>query len=534
MARKSAAYTTNQNGTGANLGFETTLWATADKLRGHMDPSEYKHVVLGLIFLKYISDAFEERHNELTLYVQDPNSEYYVKEPADYYMIVEDRDAYTSENIFWVPQEARWQTLKSAAKMPDIGRRVDDAMHLIEKENPTLKGVLPKDYARPTLSKEKLGELIDLISLIGLGDRENRSKDILGRVYEYFLGKFAGQEGRGGGEHYTPRCVVRLLVEMIEPFRGRVYDPCCGSAGMFVQSEEFIKEHGGKLDDIAIFGQESNPTTWRLARMNMALRGIDVDLGPHNGDTFHNDLHRDKKFDYILANPHFNASDWGGERLTNDVRWKYGVPPVGNANYAWVQHIVYHLAPNGVAGFVLANGSLSSNNNNEGVIRKNLIEADLVDCVVALPPQLFYGTQIPACLWFLARNKADSRFRRREGETLFLDARKLGSLIDRTHRELTKAEIRRIADVYHAWRGEEAAGEYADVSGFAKSATLADITAHGFVLTPGRYVGAEDVEEDSEAFAAKFDRLTALLTAQFAESAQLEAAICENLKGLQP
>ncbi len=532
MARKSASYTTNAKGTGANLGFETTLWATADKLRGHMDPSEYKHVVLGLIFLKYISDAFEERYNELTLYVQDPNSDYYVKEPSERYILVEDRDAYTSENIFWVPAEARWGALKNAAKLPDIGKRVDDAMHAIEKENPPLKGVLPKDYARPTLDKHKLGELIDLISTIGLGDRENRSKDILGRVYEYFLGKFAGQEGRGGGEHYTPRCVVHLLVEMIEPFKGWVYDPCCGSSGMFVQSEEFIKEHGGKLADIAIFGQESNPTTWRLARMNLALRGIDANLGPHHGDTFHNDLHVDKRFDFILANPHFNASDWGGERLVNDVRWKYGVPPVGNANYAWVQHIVHHLAPNGVAGFVLANGSLSSNTNNEGTIRKNLIEADLVDCIVALPTQLFYGTGIPACLWFLARNKADSHFRKRSGETLFLDARKLGVLIDRTHRELTKAEVKRLADIYHAWRGEVMADAYADVPGFAKSAPLADITEHGYVLTPGRYVGAEDVEEDSEVFPEKFARLTEQLTAQFAESSRLEAAITENLQGL--
>lgn len=533
MARKSAPYHAGQNRTGANLGFETILWTAADKLRGHMDPSEYKHVVLGLIFLKYISDAFEERHNELTLYVQDPHSEYYIKEPSERYILVEDRDAYLSESIFWVPQEARWGALKGAAKLPDIGRRVDDAMHAIEKENPSLKGVLPKDYARPTLDKHKLGELIDLLSGIGLGDRENRSKDILGRVYEYFLGKFAGQEGRGGGEHYTPRCVVRLLVEMIEPFRGRVYDPCCGSSGMFVQSEEFIKEHGGKVSDIAIFGQESNPTTWRLARMNLAIRGIDADLGAHHGDTFHNDLHRDKRFDFILANPHFNASDWGGERLTQDVRWKYGVPPVSNANYAWVQHIVHHLAPNGVAGFVLANGSLSSNTNNEGVIRKNLIEADLVDCIVALPPQLFYGTQIPACLWFLARNKADGKFRKRVGETLFLDARKMGVLIDRTHRELTAEEIQRIAATYHAWRGEPLAGDYADVAGFANSATLADIAAHGFVLTPGRYVGAAESEEDDEPFAKKFARLTELLGAQFAESARLEATITENLNSLK-
>lgn len=532
MARK-ATYTVNKSGSGANLGFEQTLWAAADKLRGHVDPGEYKHVVLGLIFLKYISDAFEEKYNELTLLVQDPQSELYIAEDSQRYQVTEDRDEYRAENVFWVPETARWAYIRSNAKQPTIGKIIDDAMEAIEKENPTLKGVLSKDYARPTLDKQKLGELVDILSAIGLGDKESRSKDILGRVYEYFLGEFAGQEGRGGGEHYTPRCVVRLLVEMIEPFKGRVYDPCCGSAGMFVQSEEFIKEHGGKINDIAVYGQESNPTTWRLARMNLAIRGIEANLGPHNGDTFHNDLHRDLKADFILANPQFNASDWGGDRLRQDVRWKYGVPPVGNANFAWVEHILHHLAPNGVTGFVLANGSLSSNTSGEGDIRKNIIEADLVDCIVALPPQLFYGTTIPACLWFLARNKADGKFRPRRGETLFLDARKLGVLIDRTHRELTQEEVKRIAATYHAWRGELLAGAYADVPGFAKSATLADITEHGFVLTPGRYVGAEDVEEDSEAFADKFARLTEQLNAQFAESARLEAAITANLQGLK-
>lgn len=533
MARK-AAYTTKKSGSGsgANLGFEQTLWAAADKLRGHVDPGEYKHVVLGLIFLKYISDAFEEKHNELTLQVQDPSSELYIAEAAEHYQVTEDRDEYAADNIFWVPEEARWSFIRSNAKLPTIGKIIDDAMDAIEKANPSLKGVLSKDYARPTLDKHRLGELVDLLSKIGLGDKESRSKDILGRVYEYFLGQFAGQEGRGGGEHYTPRCVVRLLVEMIEPFKGRVYDPCCGSSGMFVQSEEFIQEHGGRIGDISIYGQESNPTTWRLARMNLAIRGIEANLGPHNGDTFHNDLHRDLKADFILANPQFNASDWGGDRLRQDVRWKYGVPPVGNANFAWVQHMIHHLAPNGIAGFVLANGSLSSNTGGEGEIRKNIIEADLVDCIVALPPQLFYGTTIPACLWFLARNKAGGKFRPRKGETLFLDARKLGVLIDRTHRELTTEEVKRIADTYHAWRGELLTGDYADIPGFAKSATLAEITEHAFVLTPGRYVGAEDVEEDTEAFPEKFARLTAQLTAQFAESARLEAAIVDNLRGL--
>src|SRR5579862_4056407 len=422
MAQKSAAKT-KQNG-GASLGFEQTLWAAADKLRGHMDPSEYKHVVLGLIFLKYISDAFLEKHEELERDAADPNSDLFIAAPSDRYLVTEDRDEYAAENIFWVPQDARWSFIQASARHASIGKIIDDAMEAIEKENPRLKGVLSKDYARPTLDKHRLGELVDLVSKIGLGDKESRSKDVLGRVYEYFLGQFAGVEGKRGGDFYTPRCVVRLLVEMIEPFQGRVYDPCCGSSGMFVQSEEFIKEHGGRINDISIFGQESNPTTWRLAQMNLAIRGIEANLGPHNADTFHHDLHADQRFDYILANPPFNMSDWGGERLKDNVRWKYGVPPANNANYAWVQHIIHHLAPNGVAGFVLANGSLSSNTSGEGEIRKAIVEADLVDCIVALPPQLFYGTGIPACLWFLIRDKADGKFRPRKGETLFLDCRK--------------------------------------------------------------------------------------------------------------
>ena len=377
---------------GANLGFEQQLWQMADKLRGHMDAAEYKHVVLGLIFLKYISDAFQERYEALK------------KEPhAD----AEDRDEYTAESVFWVPKVARWPRLQDNAKQPTIGKLIDDAMVAIEKENPSLKGVLSKDYARPSLDKHRLGELIDLIANIGLGDKESRSKDILGRVYEYFLGQFASAEGKKGGEFYTPRCVVKLLVEMIEPYKGRVYDPCCGSSGMFVQSEEFIRQHGGKLGDISIYGQESNPTTWRLAKMNLAIRGIEANIGPHNADTFQNDLHKDLKADFILANPPFNMSDWGGERLREDVRWKYGAPPGGNANFAWVQHMIFHLAPSGIAGFVLANGSMSSNQSGEGEIRRAIVEADLVDCMIALPPQLFYGTQIPACLWFLARNKAN-------------------------------------------------------------------------------------------------------------------------------
>jgi len=502
---------------GANLGFEEKLWRAADKLRSNMDAAEYKHVVLGLVFLKYISDAFQERYDILK------NEQF-----AD----PEDRDEYQSENVFWVPKEARWPALQANAKQPTIGKLIDDAMVAIERDNPSLKGVLPKDYARPTLDKQRLGELIDLVGTIGLGDKESRSKDILGRVYEYFLGKFASAEGKRGGEFYTPRCVVRLLVEMIEPFKGRVYDPCCGSSGMFVQSEEFIRQHGGHIGDISVYGQESNPTTWRLAKMNLAIRGIEANLGPHHADSFHNDLHKDLKADFILANPPFNMSDWGGERLREDVRWKYGTPPVGNANYAWVQHMIHHLAPAGITGFVLANGSMLSNQSNEGEIRKNIIEADLVDCMIALPSQLFYGSQIPACLWFLARDKRNGKFRDRRREILFIDARKMGYLVDRIHRELSDEEIARIAGTYHAWRGEAGAGTYQDVSGFCKSAVTEEIATHGYVLTPGRYVGAEDVEADGEPFEEKMARLIITLEAQFKESARLEVAIRQNLKEL--
>jgi type I restriction enzyme M protein len=539
MARQKKA---QKKSNGANLGFEEKLWQAADKMRGHMDPSEYKHVVLGLIFLKYISDAFEERQQWLIQVAADPKSDYYVREKEARYRIAEDRDEFTAENIFWVHKSARWPHLQANAKQPTIGKILDDAMVAIEKENPTLKGVLPKDYARPALDKQRLGELIDLIGTISLGDKESRSKDILGRVYEYFLAKFAGAEGKGGGDFYTPRCVVKLLVEMIEPYKGRVYDPCCGSSGMFVQSEEFIRRHSGRLGDISIYGQESNHTTWRLAKMNLAIRGIEANLGPHNADSFHNDLHKDLKADFILANPHFNDSDWGGERLREDVRWKYGAPPVGNANFAWVQHFIHHLAPNGIAGFVLANGSMSSNQSGEGEIRKSIIEADLVDCMIALPGQLFYGTQIPACLWFLARNKGNGKFRDRRGQTLFIDARKMGYLVDRTHRELTDEEIARIANTYHAWRGQnpksprptegEGNGEggYQDVPGFCKSATLEEIRAHSHVLTPGRYVGAEEAEDDNELFEEKMRRLAVKLEDQFTESVRLEKAIRENLK----
>jgi len=515
MAKQRTNSTKPSNG--ANLGFEQKLWAAADKMRGHMDASEYKHVVLGLIFLKFVSDAFEERHLEL------------LKEKgAD----PEDRDEYLAENIFWVPKHARWSFLQGKAKLPEIGKVIDNAMTEIEKENPHLKGVLSKDYARPALDKQRLGELIDLIGTIGLGDKENRSKDILGRVYEYFLSQFASAEGKRGGEFYTPRCVVRLLVEMIEPYKGRVYDPCCGSSGMFVQSEEFIEKHGGRIGDLSIYGQESNPTTWKLAKMNLALRGIEANLGPHHADTFRNDLHKDLRADFVLANPHFNDSDWGGENLKEDVRWKYGVPPAGNANFAWVQHFIHHLAPNGIAGFVLANGSMSSNQSGEGEVRKNIIEADLVDCMIALPGQLFYGTPIPACLWFLSKSKRNGKFADRRGKTLFIDARKLGVLVDRVHRELTNEEITRIARTYHAWRGEKDVGAHKDLPGFCKSTTLEEIRQHGHVLTPGRYVGAEEMEDDGESFQEKIKRLVTRLEEQFQESRSLEHSIQQNLRDL--
>jgi type I restriction enzyme M protein len=519
-AKKPRAKRGEKKSNGATLGFEAKLFQAADKLRGNMDAAEYKHVVLGIVFLKYISDAFATMH---------------VKLEAAAHADPEDPDEYRAEGVFWVPAEARWPALQDAAKQADIGVLVDRAMDAIERENPSLKGVLSKDYARPTLDKRRLGELIDLIGTISMAEDGHGSRDILGRVYEYFLGQFASQEGKKAGEFYTPRCIVRLLVEMIEPYQGRVYDPCCGSSGMFVQSEEFIRAHGGNLADISIFGQESNATTWRLAKMNMALRGIEADLGQSDADTFHRDLHPDLKADFVLANPPFNMSDWGGDSLKDDVRWKYGTPPPGNANYAWVQQMVHHLAPNGIAGFVLSNGSMSSQQSGEGEIRKALVEADLVDCMVALPGQLFYGTGIPACLWFVARDRSGKptrggkALRDRRSEVLFIDARHMGELVTRVHRELTDEEIARIAATYHAWRGEEGASEYTDVPGFCRGAALNEIREHDHVLTPGRYVGAPDGEEDTEPFDVKIKRLTTELQGQEAEAANLSAAIGEGL-----
>lgn len=500
----------------ANLGFEEKLWSMADKLRGSMDAAEYKHVVLGLLFLKYVSDAFEEKYEALKTMP---------------YAVLEDRDEYLADHIFWVPKDARWKNIRDNAKKPEIGQIIDQAMMDIERENPSLKGVLPKDYARPALDKSRLGEVIDLFSF-KVGDEESRSQDVLGRVYEYFLSKFASAEGKNGGEFYTPSSVVQMLVAMIEPYKGRVYDPCCGSGGMFVQSEKFVEEHHGKRGDIAVYGQESNPTTWRLCKMNLAIRAIDSKLGESHADTFHNDLHKSLKADYILANPPFNISDWGGERLMEDVRWAFGVPPAGNANYAWIQHMVNKLAPNGVAGFVLANGSMSTSTTAELEIRSKLVNADLVDCVVTLPGQLFYSTQIPVCLWFLAKNKTPRGWRDRRGEILFIDARKLGHMVDRTHRELSTEDIQKVADTYHAWRGQAEAGTYEDVKGFCKAAKLAEVQEHEYILTPGRYVGIEDVEEDSEPFADKMTRLTSELAEQFAKSRQLEDEIRKQLGGI--
>ena len=511
-----------KNGNGGNLGFEAELFKAADKLRGNMEPSDYKHVALGLIFLKYISDAFEARHAELL---------------AEDAQAAEDRDEYLADNVFWVPKDARWSHLKANAKRPEIGTLIDDAMRAIERDNESLKGVLPKDYSRPALNKLMLGELIDLISGIALKEQGEKSRDLLDRVYEYFLGQFAGSEGKRGGEFYTPRSVVQVLVQMLEPYQGRVYDPCCGSGGMFVQSEKFVLEHGGRIGDIAIYGQESNYTTWRLAKMNLAVRGIDADIRWNNEGSFHKDELRDLRFDHILANPPFNISDWGGDRLRDDPRWTFGVPPVGNANYAWLQHIHWHLAPFGTAGVVLANGSMSSNQSGEGDIRKAMVEADAVDCMVALPGQLFYSTQIPACLWFLARDKSNGKrgketLRDRRGEVLFIDARNMGTLVDRTRRELSEADIQRIADTYHAWRGEKEAGKYADIPGFCKSATLDEIRKHGHVLTPGHYVGAEAAEDDGEAFTDKMQRLSAQWREQQQGAARLDAAIVANLEYL--
>lgn len=498
------------------------MWASADKLRGNMDAAEYKHVALGLIFLKYISDRFEERRAQA---LADP-------EERD---LVGERDLYIGDNVFWVPERARWDFLKANATStdPTIGGLIDQAMLDLEAENPRLKGVLTKNYARPELDQIKLGDVIKLFSDLTFKDGHN-GQDVLGRVYEYFLGQFAIAEGKRGGQFYTAGCVVQLLVEMLQPFKGRVYDPCCGSGGMFVQSEQFVEAHNGHRNDVSIFGQESNPTTWRLAKMNLAIRGIEANLGPKWADSFHEDLHPGLKADFVLANPPFNDSDWGGDKLRLGDRWQYGAPPTSNANFAWVQHFIHHLAPHGYAGFVLANGSLSSQSV-EGEIRRKIVDADLVDCIVSLPGQLFFTTQIPVCLWFVTRDKSnglvrDVKLRDRRGETLFIDARGLGTMQGRTLKVLTNADVGKIANTYHAWR--ETGGGYANEQGFAKSATTAEIEAQGYVLAPGRYVGAAVADDEDEPFADRITRLTSILREQMAEGAQIDERIRKVLAGV--
>jgi len=500
----------------AEESLEKKLFKAADKLRKNIDAAEYKHIVLGLIFLKYISDSFEELYNWLQIEG--------VEQGAD----PEDPDENRAKNVFWVPVVARWNALHANSKKLTIGTDLDLAMEAIEKENPTLKGILPKVYARPNLDKTALGELIDLVGDIAIGTEAAKSKDILGHVYEYFLGEFANAEGKKGGQFYTPKAIVKLLVEMIEPYHGRVYDPCCGSGGMFIMSEKFVEEHQGKIDDISIYGQESNQTTYRLARMNLAIRGIDgSQIKWNNEGTFLKDAHPDLKADFIIANPPFNQSDWGQDLLRTDPRWKYGLPPTNNANYGWMQHMIYHLSPNGIMGLVLANGSLSSNTSGEGDIRKHLIEANLVDCIVALPKQLFYNTGIPACLWFISRKRTANSDRKRTNEILFIDASELGYMEDRTHRMFQDSDIAKIANTYHEWRKTD--GKYQDTKGFCKSAPLTEVTKHNFVLTPGRYVGIEDKIDDGIPFEDKMKDLTATLKEQMAKEKELNEEIKKQL-----
>lgn len=506
--------------TGAQ-GLEASLWDAADRLRSNMDAAEYKHVVLGLIFLKYVSDVFAKRQVELSKLVQDPTTEYYMPTEAARKSVLESRDEYTSEGVFWVPEGHRWDDLRKAAKQADIGSRIDAAMDAIEKENPSLKGVLPKNYARRELTSTTLGGLIDTFSREDLTAAEHENLDVLGRVFEYMVSQFASAEGKLGGEFYTPRSVVKLMVDMLQPFNGRVYDPACGSGGMFVQADKFIKAHGGVRNDISVFGQEMNPTTWRLAKMNLALRGIDANLGGQWGDTFINDQHPDLRADFVIANPPFNISEWGGDALRDDSRWKYGTPPEGNANYAWIQHMLHRLSPTGTMATVLANGSLSSKTSGEGDIRKNLVEADLVECIVAMPDKLFFTTGIPVSIWFLTKDKTSQHVkserpqRDRRGEILFIDARQLGSMATRNLRELTDAEIERVASTYNTWRGDASLEPYKDVAGFCASIKIDDVRSQDYVLTPGRYVGAGDPQMDSEPLDEKISRLSDSITEGF-------------------
>ena len=512
---------------------EQKLWETADALRGNQEPSEYKHVVLGLVFLKYISDRFEERRAAIGSALSDPDSDDYIPNENRRAQFTEDRDEYTSHNVFWVPTEARWEHIQGRAKLTSIGQDIDTAMDLIEKENPTVRGVLPRNYGRESLDKERLGRLVDLIGSIGFTETDDHgSDDVLGRVYEYFLGQFAGKEtGKDAGAFYTPRSVVRTLVEMLEPYEGRVFDPACGSGGMFVESAKFVQAHNGKRTDIAVYGQEFTDTTWKLAKMNLALRGIEADLGERSADSFTQDLHPDLRADFVLANPPFNVSDWWDAKLADDPRWKYGTPPQGNANFAWVQHFIYHLSPRGTAGFVLANGSLSSKTGGEGEIRERLVQADLVDCIVAMPDRLFYNTGIAVSLWFVSKARHGNAHRKRQGEVLFIDARKLGTMVTRRLRELSDTDIAQISDTYHSWRTND--GGYQDVPGFAKAANLEDIKHHDFVLTPGRYVGTEEAEVDDEAVDQKIKRLTRELYDEFERGRELEDQVRQRLSELQ-
>jgi len=493
--------------------FEKQLFKAADKLRKNIDAAEYKHVVLGLIFIKYISDAFEEYREKLKAGETDFGDGEYID--------LEDRDFYAGGGVFWVPKEARWEMVHASSKLPIIGKTLDAAMDAIERENPSLKGVLPKIYAKENLDQATLGGLIDLIADTAIGDAAAKSKDLLGRVYEYFLGEFANAEGKKGGQFYTPKSIVRLMVEMIEPYKGRVFDPACGSGGMFVMSEKFVEEHGGGLDDISLYGQESNQTTWKLSRMNLAIRGIDGSGIKWNAEgSFLKDEHRDLKADYIIANPPFNQDEWGVELLQGDARWQYGTPPKGNANYGWIQHMLYHTAPTGICSLVLANGSLSSNQSGEGEMRQALIKANLVDCIVALPKQLFYNTGIPACLWFLRRGRTQK-------ETLFIDASSMGYMEDRTHRAFADEDIEKIRDTYLNWRKQT--GDYEDEKGFCKAANLADIEKHNFILTPGRYVGIPDEEDDGIPYEEKIADLTSKLTAQIQKEKDLNQEIQTQL-----
>jgi type I restriction enzyme M protein len=505
--------------------FKQTLWKSADKLRAQMDAAEYKHLVLGLIFLKYISDTFAKQQDKVREMVSDPSSDYFISEdPAEFAGELEERDYYTQDNVFWVPQEARWETLRSKAKQPDIGSLIDSAMTAIENENSSLRGKLDKRFGRTELGQGILGELVDLISTIGFADSE-KSSDLLGDVYEYFLGQFASAEGKKGGQFYTPSHVVKTLVAVLSPHNGRVYDPCCGSGGMFVQSEEFLKSHGGRVDDISIYGQESNPTTWRLAAMNLAIRGFSADLGKEPADTFARDQFPDLKFDYIMANPPFNISDWGGEKYESDPRWKFGRPPVGNANYAWLQHMLWKLRPGGQAGVVLANGSMSSNQSGEGQIREAMVRGDVVEVMVSLPGQLFLNTQIPVCLWFMTNDKT-ANGRDRRGETLFIDARQLGSMETRVLKVFTNEDIAKVADTVAAWKSGDG---YEDIAGFCKSASLDEIEKSGFVLTPGRYVGSDISVDDAVTFEEKMGILMGELRNLRETSLQLDSNIFSAL-----